>query len=328
MRRCLSCYMELDPKHQGDYHPKCNKAFFGTKHAPVLPYRLSEMEKLAKEAAELSVTVPGVQPKLSLGWIKTELKDGHQGRLTVMDALEGHYILKPQNALYPQMPENEHLSMKLAALFKIDIVPINMIRLASGELCFITRRIDRNQDGSKNHMIDFLQILELEDKYKGTMETLGKTIGELSANTLLDKLRFFELAVFNYTIGNNDMHLKNFSMWLNQFGWTLSPAYDLLNVKMVLPEDKEDTALLLGGKKENFNKGYFDRLGAVLKLNDKQINAVYKRLGKWLPKALQLIDLSYLNEEHKNSYKALITQRVNLFTQLLKKNTKNTSGVQ
>jgi serine/threonine-protein kinase HipA len=102
------------------------------------------MEKLAKEAAELSITVPGVQPKLSLGWIKTALENGHQGRLTIMDALEGNYILKPQNADYPQMPENEHLSMKLAELFKIDIVPVNMIRLQSGELCFITKRIDRN----------------------------------------------------------------------------------------------------------------------------------------------------------------------------------------
>ncbi|HMU04480.1 MAG TPA: HipA domain-containing protein, partial [Saprospiraceae bacterium] len=172
------------------------------------------MEKLAKDVAELSITVPGVQPKLSLGWIKTALDNGHQGRLTIMDALNGNYILKPQNSLYPQMPENEHLSMKLAHLFRIDIVPANMIRLDPGELCYLTKRIDRNPDGSKNHMIDFLQILELEDKYKGTMEILGKNIGELSVNTLLDKLRFFELSVFNYIICNNDMHLKNFSMWL------------------------------------------------------------------------------------------------------------------
>ena len=314
MRKCLYCYQELDMMHEGDYHPKCNKAFYGTEYAPVLPYQLSEMEKLAKEAAELSITVPGVQPKLSLGWIKKELENGHQGRLTIMDALEGNYILKPQNALYPQMPETEHLSMKLAALFKIDIVPINMIRLASGELCYITKRIDRNPDGSKNHMIDFLQILELEDKYKGTMETLGKTIGELSANTLLDKLRFFELTVFNYIIGNNDMHLKNFSMWLSDQQWTLSPAYDLLNVKIILPKDKEDTALMLGGKKLNFSKGYFDRFANVLKLNEKQINAVYKRLVKWLPEAIQLIDMSFLIEEYRTTYKEMITQRSMQFT--------------
>src|SRR5688572_3540390 len=128
MSKCLYCYKELD-ENQVDYHPKCNMAFFGTTHAPVLPYRLSEMEKLAKEAAKLSITVPGVQPKLSLGLIKTKLANGHQSRLTIMDALEGNFILKPQNPDYPQMPENEHLSMKLAELFKIDIVPVNMIRL-------------------------------------------------------------------------------------------------------------------------------------------------------------------------------------------------------
>ena len=303
----------MNAQQQGEYHPKCSKAFFGTTYPPLLPYHLWEMELLAKEAAILSIAVPGVQPKLSLGWIKTALEDGHQGRLTIMDALEGNYILKPQNSKYSQMPENEHLSMKLAALFKIDIVPINMIRLVSGELCFITKRIDRNKDGSKNHMIDFLQILELEDKYKGTMETVGKTIGDLTANTLLDKLRFFELTVFNYVIGNNDMHLKNFSMWLMEMGWTFSPAYDLLNVKIILPKDKEDMALLFGGKKMNFNKGYFDRFGNILNLNEKQVNAVYKRLNKWLPKALEMINISFLIEEHKKAYKELIVQRIKLF---------------
>lgn len=313
MTKCLYCYKELDASDTGDYHTKCIKAFYGTKSAPDLPYRLDEMEKLAKEAVELSVTVPGVQPKLSLGWIKSTLKDGHNGRLTIMDALEGLYILKPQNTQYEQMPENEHLSMKLAELFKIETVPSSMIRLASGELCYITKRIDRKKDNSKIHMIDFLQILELEDKFLGTMENLGKTIGEISENTLLDKLRFFELTLFNFIIGNNDMHLKNFSMWLSDIGWVLSPAYDLLNVKIILPKDMDETALLLGGKKKNFNKWYFDQFGEVLKLNAKQINSVYKKLDTWFPKAIQLIDTSFLNDEHKVHYKNLITQRVNLF---------------
>ena len=313
MSKCLYCYKELGANDTGDYHKKCIKAFYGTKSAPALPYRLDEMEKLAKEAVELSVTVPGVQPKLSLGWIKSTLEDGHNGRLTIMDALEGLYILKPQNTQYEQMPENEHLSMKLAELFKIEVVPSNMIRLASGELCYITKRIDRKKDNSKIHMIDFLQILELEDKYLGTMENLGKTVGEISVNTLMDKLRFFELTLFNFIIGNNDMHLKNFSMWLTDIGWVLSPAYDLLNVKIILPKDMDETALLFGGKKKNFNKGYFNRFGEDLQLNEKQINAVYKRLFKWLPEAIQLIDISFLSEENRTSYKELITQRTMQF---------------
>jgi len=312
MPKCLYCYKEMGLHDTGDYHAKCIKAFYGTKFAPELSYHLDEVEKLAREAVEMSVTVPGVQPKLSLGWIKGNLENGHNGRLTIMDALEGLYILKPQNFQYEQMPENEHLSMKLAEFFKIEVVPSNLIRMASGELCYITKRIDRKNDKSKIHMIDFLQIMELEDKYLGTMENLGKTIGELSVNTLMDKFRFFELALFNFIIGNNDMHLKNFSMWFTAIGWVLSPAYDLLNVKLILPKDEEDTALMFGGKKKNFNKGYFERFGEVLNLNHKQINSVYKRLNNWLPNALQLIDDSFLNEGNEERYKRLITERVNL----------------
>lgn len=312
MSKCLYCYRKL-LNGEIDYHSVCAKTFFNQEEVPFLPYDLSEMEKLAKEAALQSVTVPGVQPKLSLGWIKNEIESGHKGRLTILDALDGQYILKPQNASYPEMPENEHLSMKLAELFEINVVPSIMIRLNSGELCYLTKRIDREANNGKKHMIDFLQIMELEDKYKGTMERLGKQIGELSENTLLDKLRFFELTVFNYIIGNNDMHLKNFSMYLSDIGWVLSPAYDLLNVKLVLPEDKEDTALLLGGKKENFNKSYFDRFGEVLKLNKKQITVVYKRLEKWLPKSQELIKDSFLSTGNKKKYNKQVKDRASMF---------------
>lgn len=308
MNKCLYCYKEIDNARK-DYHPQCVKAFYGTSTPPELPYSLDEMEILAKNSVAQSVTIPGVQPKLSLGWVQ----DGHTGRLTIMDALDGRYILKPQNQKLSQMPENEHLSMKLAELFKINVVPFNLVRLVSGELSYITKRIDRKNDGSKIHMIDFLQILELEGKYKGTMEQLGKEIGNLSENTLFDKLRFFELTVFNYIIGNNDMHLKNFSMLLTDTGWILSPAYDLLNVKIILPKDKEDMALNFGGKKFNFQKEYFDRFGSVLQLNDKQINAVYKKIHKWFPKAVELIDESFLNEKNKTSYKELVSKRVILF---------------
>ena len=292
----------------------CVKTFFNQSDVPELPYDFSEMEKLAKQVALQSIAVPGVQPKLSLGWIKNDIQDGHKGRLTIMNALDGDYILKPQNVNYPQMPENEHLSMRLAELFKIEVVPSSLMRLRSGELCYLTKRIDRGSKGEKIHMIDFLQITELEDKYKGTMERLGKRIGELSENTLLDKLRFFELAVFNYLIGNNDMHLKNFSMWLSDIGWVLSPAYDLLNIKMILPKDKEDTALMLGGKKENFSKDYFDRFATGLKLNKKQKEVVYRRIGKWLPQAAELIKRSFLSDEHKTKYSSLLNERAALFT--------------
>ena len=103
-------------------------------------------------------------------------------------------------------------------------------------------------------------------------------------------------------------------MLLSEIGWILSPFYDLLNVKMILPKDKEETALLLGGKKENFKKGYFDQLALVLNLNAKQTEGVYKKLQKWLPLAILLIEISFLEPEFQESYKKLITKRAKLFT--------------
>jgi len=311
MNKCLYCYKELDAAE--DYHTHCAKAFFGTATAPILPYQMEDIVELARDSVTRSITLPGVQPKLSLDFIKERLKDPNSGRLTILDALDGHFILKPQNEAYAQMPEIEHLSMRLAELFKIHVVPSSLIRLASGELCYITKRVDRTADGSKRHMIDFLQILELQDKYLGTMEMLGKEIGKLSSNTLLDKLRFFELTLFNYIIGNNDMHLKNYSMILSDDGWVLSPAYDLINLKLILPNDQEDTALMLGGKKQNFSKFYFDRFADNLNLNEKQKNSIYKRLQKWLPTAIDLIKTSFINEDFKSKYIQLIMQRSQLF---------------
>lgn len=136
MAKCLYCYEKLEPSDI-DYHSQCIKKFYETTDAPTLPYTLDDMEMLAKQIVDLSISVPGVQPKLSLGVIKNALNNR---RLTIMDALEGLYILKPQNKPHEQMPENEHLSMKLAELFKIDVVPNNLIRLTSGELCYITDR--------------------------------------------------------------------------------------------------------------------------------------------------------------------------------------------
>ncbi|CAA9195820.1 hypothetical protein FLACOL7796_00813 [Flavobacterium collinsii] len=105
-------------------------------------------------------------------------------------------------------------------------------------------------------------------------------------------------------------------MWLTKFGWILSPTYDLLNVRIILPKDDEDTALLFGGKKKNFNKLYFDRFGSTLNLNPKQINITYRNLNSWLPKAIELIGISFLEQDLKSQYQELITKRTKLFVGL------------
>jgi len=157
------------------------------------------MADLAKNVVERSVAVPGVQPKLSLTIINDTLNEGDRGRLTVAGALGGHYIFKPPTSHYPQMPENEHVTMRIAEhAFRINIVPSSLIRLVSGELAYITRRIDRTAADDKIHMVDMFQILEAFDKYRSSMERVGKAIGSYFSNILLDQLSFFELTIFSY----------------------------------------------------------------------------------------------------------------------------------
>ncbi|MCU4162890.1 HipA domain-containing protein [Carboxylicivirga caseinilyticus] len=305
-KKCLYCYEEVEKG--GEFHESCSQLFFGTAKPPVIPYGLDKMAELAKNVVERSVTVPGVQPKLSMSVVE-ESRDRTDKRLTVVDALGGNYIFKPASLDYPEMPANEHLTMRIAESFGINVVPSSLIRLQSGELSYITKRIDRTEKGERIHMLDMFQITEAFDKYKGSMEKIGKALNEYSANPLLDKLYLFELTLFSFLTGNNDMHLKNFSMVLSNRKWILSPAYDLLNVSIILPEDTEELALTLSGKKKKLTKATFDAFGSDLGLNKKQIQGVYKRFIKNQSTAYKWINKSFLSEEMKKSYRDMLENR-------------------
>jgi serine/threonine-protein kinase HipA len=309
-KKCLYCYNELAELEQLDFHPKCSLAFFGTKQPPSLNYSLSEMNELAKEVVSNRIVIPGVQPKLSLSQINDTLNKSAHPRLTVVGALGGNYILKPPSDIYPEMPENEHLTMKLAEALGIQTVPTSLIRLHSGELAYITKRIDRTADGEKIHMLDMFQITEAVDKYKSTMERVGKALRVYSADTLMDQLKFFELTVFCFLTGNNDMHLKNFSMIYKEGKWSLSPAYDLLNVSIANPSDHEELALLMEGKKRKFTRQHFERFGLGLGLNNKQIVKAFDRFLKNKLKAKSLIDASFLSERMQVAYWNIILQKL------------------
>jgi serine/threonine-protein kinase HipA len=294
---------------QFDYHPQCSLAFFGSTTPPSLKYSLNEMNELAKEVVSHRIAVPGVQPKLSLTLIDDVLNQKNATRLTVVGTLGGYFIFKPPSSTYPEMPENEHLTMKIAEAFGVPTVPSSLIRLQSGELAYITKRIDRNEDGEKIHMLDMFQITEAVDKYKSTMERVGKALKQYSADTLMDQLKFFELTVFCFLTGNNDMHLKNFSMIEKEGKWSLSPAYDLLNVNLANPSDKEELALNLEGRKRKFTRHLFERFGANLGLNSKQIQGVFDRFSKNQSKAKILIDASFLSKNTKEQYWSIMLKK-------------------
>jgi serine/threonine-protein kinase HipA len=306
MNKCLYCYKSLDG--EADLHEKCSLQFFGSKRAPIIWYTIDEMAELAKKVVERSVTVPGVQAKLSMSLIR-DTQETSDSRLTVVGALGGGYIFKPPTENFPEMPQNEHLTMRIAEAFGIRVVPSSLIRLASGELSYITKRIDRKEKGEKIHMIDMFQITEAFDKYKSSMERIGKALGMYSDNPLLDKLFFFELALFSFLSGNNDMHLKNFSMIESKSAWILSPAYDLLNVTIINPQDDEELALAIEGKKKKIKREHFEKLGEELGLSQKQLHGVFNRFSMNKEKAFHWIDNSFLTSKMKIAYGALFEER-------------------
>jgi serine/threonine-protein kinase HipA len=307
--KCLYCYKAIEEGH--DFHEDCSLQFFGSKTPPDIQYSLNQMDELARHVLERSIAVPGVQPKLSLS-LSDEAKDNSNTRLTVVGALSGQYIFKPPSERFTEMPENEHVTMRIAEAFGIRVVPSSLIRLSSGELSYITKRIDRAENGEKIHMIDMFQITEAFDKYKGSMEKIGNALDKYTSNTLLDKTFYFDLALFSFITGNNDMHLKNFSMIESQMGWILSPAYDLLNVSIVLPDDTEELALSITGKKKKLKREHFEKLAKGMELTPKQIKASFNRVKRNKPKAIEWIQQSFLSDGLKTAYINLLNSRYQL----------------
>lgn len=306
MCKCLYCYKELE-EGQKDFHPRCVRKFFGTKDVPLLEYKHEELDQLAEQVIRAQTSLTGVQPKLSLNLSK------HEGcsRLTIV-GLWGDYIFKPQTERYEQLPENEDLTMHLAETAKINVVPHSLIRLADGKLGYITKRIDRTGNGVKIDMEDMCQLTlhPTEYKYKGSHEQIAKTILQYSSTPKLDLANYMQLLLFCFVTGNNDMHLKNFSIYRPKDDYQLTPAYDLLNVAIVNPKDKEELALTLSGKKTRLRRNDFLNAAKAMGLEENVVLRLITGLHKALPKWQQLIQESFLSEERKQAYEELIVSRL------------------
>lgn len=303
MRNCLFCYQPLAENEQ-EFHATCSKKIFGQPTPPALPYSEEDLEPLAREVIQRQTAVTGVQAKLSLH-ISGNNKEGAARRFTIV-GLWGGFILKPPNASYPQLPEVEDVTMHLAQIAGIKTAPHSLIRLKSGSLAYITKRIDRTRKG-KLAMEDMCQLTErlTEDKYHGSYEQIGKTIQKHSVTPGLDVVNFFELILFSFLTGNADMHLKNFSL-LEQpgIGMTLSPAHDLVNTNLVNPTDIEEMALTLNGRKKKLKKQDFLAAMTTLKVNEKQQENIFNKMTKALPKWMELIDRSFMSDGFKKQYKS------------------------
>ncbi len=287
--------------------------FFGTKEIPQLNYTSNDLEKLAIQVIQDQTSLTGVQPKLSLHLNEYE---GSQ-RLTIV-GLWGGFICKPQTLQFEQMPETEDLTMHLAELARIDVVPHTLIRMADDALCYLTRRIDRTATGEKIAMEDMCQLTErqTEHKYKSSYERIAKAIGQYSSIPKMDITNYFEVILFSWITGNNDMHLKNFSLYEPYDGMIrLAPAYDLINAAILNPKDDEELALTLNGKKKKLKHSDFIAAGLTMGLERKTIERLILKYAKLFPKMYTVINNSFLNEELKNKYIELLKERLKCITQ-------------
>lgn len=310
MKKCLFCYKPLD-ENEIDFHTSCSKKMFGTATPPILDFDQEEIEKLAKKIIVKSIAITGVQSKLSLQ-LEKNIKE--TPRLTIV-GLYGDFILKPQSEQYAELPQNEDLTMHLAELIKIKTAKHTLIRMKTGELAYITQRFDR-QNGQKIAVEDLCQLSEnlTEHKYRSSIEKVGKIVHQFTENKGFEIQKLFELVLFCYFTGNADMHLKNFSLIENTSGeYQLSPAYDLLNTKLVITEDSEESALTINGRKNKLKRSDFNALAENFGIGEKALQSIYKRFQKAQPQWIECIQNSFLSSEMKQQYCVFIQEKMKSF---------------
>ena len=309
MEKCLCCYRPLNVG-EVDFHARCAKRMFGAAKAPELPYTRKDINKLAKVVIGKQTTVTGVQAKLSVDMEKDTY--GRPQRLTIVGVL-GRYILKPQTERFVALPEMEDLTMHLAEIAHIATVPHSLIRFADGELNYITRRIDRTDDGRKLPMEDFCQIAGLltEQKYQGSYEYIASLINQYSSMPALDAVNLWEQVIFAWIVGNADMHMKNFSLISQKRGeYRLTPTYDQVSTAIVMPEDTEELGMTLQG----FKKGImsFDFIHAMEDhgIDTKVAERIVARFQKYKQPWFDCIDDSFITDEQKEQFKLLIERKL------------------
>jgi len=307
-RRCLYCYEPLfDPS--SDFHEACNKRFFGQLKTPQLNYNLENLQELASKVIQSQMAVTGVQAKVSLSLFRKEEKNLTK-KLTIV-GLYGDYILKPPSEHYVQLPELESVTMHMADVCGIKVVPHSLVKLQDKTLCYITKRVDRTRK-TKLHMEDMCQLSErlTEDKYKGSHEQVAKMVLKYSSTPLLDVSNFYEQVLFSFFTGNSDMHLKNFSLLEKEGqGLSLSPAYDLVPTALVNPADTEELALTLNAKKRKLKYQDFlvayENCGLSKKVLDNTLELfVYAK-----PEMEAVLAKSFVSDEYKMKYLSLMESR-------------------
>lgn len=272
------------------------------------PYSAKEQREQASLRSS-KMSIQGVQPKLSA------ILNIKESRFDIVD-IGGRYILKPQNDLNPELPQNEDITMRLAKLFGIETPFHGLIYCKDGSMTYFIKRFDRISKKRKLALEDFAQVSgqSRETKYNYSMEKVASIIEKYCSFPEIEKTKLFARTIFNFLIGNEDMHLKNFSLITRDNKVELAPAYDFLNTTIALKNPQEEIALTLKGKKSNLKKNifvnYFGR--DYLQLTEKGINKILSKLKSCIKPWESLINESFLSKEMKEKYLDLLHKRIKI----------------
>lgn len=309
---CLCCGKPLPEKNeQIGWHNRCIKRFFGTSALPNVEIDEKAIELLAIDSTNKGYTIPGAQKKLSLHLVS----EGKTPRLALLNFPTG-YILKPPVKDFRSLPEAEHLAMCMADAARISTVPHGLVS-GNGSFAYITKRVDRIFENNGIRLLameDFCQLdLRLtQDKYRGSYERCSSIIRKYSSRTMLDMTELFIRLAFSFLVGNSDMHLKNFSLVETAEGsgqYVLSPAYDLVPVNVIMPEDKEQFALTMNGKKMNIRKKDFLVFADTCEISRSSAEKMIHKLVLMKPTFISMCDESLLPEDLRERFIHLIEER-------------------
>jgi len=270
-----------------------------------LPFTAQEQRREAASRAT-KMSIQGVQPKLSA---RLSVKSSS---LEIVD-IKGTFILKPQSDIFKEVPENEDVTMKMAKILGIDVPLTGLVFSKDGSLSYFIKRFDRYGTNKKKHLEDFAQLTNntRETKYNWSMEKLIPVIDSNCTFPLIEKRKLFRRMLFCFLIGNEDMHLKNFSLIMHDNIIELSPAYDLLNSTISMERATEEFALPLAGKKRKITRKdlvtYFGM--DWLRLTGKTIESEIQNIKDKKSDLESLINISFLTKEMKEKYLELMSNR-------------------
>ncbi len=301
------CPISLEPLPAGreyseaglkSIHPKL-------KHLEPLEYSYEEQLKEVRRRSD-KMSIQGVQPKLSA---VLKLKDSSFALVN----RGGRFILKPNPLAYEEVPANEALTMSMASAVGIDVPVHGLLRAQDDSWVYFVKRYDRVGRSGKVHVEDFAQLSAStrETKYDSSLERVVQLVDKFCTFPAVERPKLAKRLLFCFLTGNEDMHLKNFSIWVQGGVVSLTPAYDLLNSTLVLENAKEESALPLDGKKKNLTRklwlDYFCR--ERLKMAEGQVDKILQDLRGGMPEFDGLIGRSLLSEERKLGYREILDER-------------------